>query len=76
MSSGYKDHIAGKGGKDETYTADGVALFCISGTSVHNNKVLQVDAVCSMWFLILKLFLFDIFQKSEFHVNQILYVNT
>ncbi|XP_047967411.1 villin-3-like [Salvia hispanica] len=47
MSSGYKDRIAEKGGKDETYTADGVALFCISGTSVHNNKAEQVDAVAT-----------------------------
>ncbi|KAL1569389.1 Villin-3 [Salvia divinorum] len=47
MSSGYKDRIAEKGGKDETYTGDGVALFCISGTSLHNNKALQVDAVAT-----------------------------
>ncbi|KAM7505452.1 hypothetical protein LguiB_004356 [Lonicera macranthoides] len=43
LSSGYKDHIADKGLKDETYTSDNVALIRISGTSVHNNKALQVD---------------------------------
>lgn len=48
MSSGYKDHIAQKGVKDETYTGDGVALFRISGTSQHNSKAIQVDAVCSL----------------------------
>lgn len=48
MSSGYKNHIAEKGVNDETYTGDGVALFCISGTSLHNNKAVQVDAVCSL----------------------------
>lgn len=30
---------------DETYTEDCVALFRLSGTSVHNNKTVQVDAV-------------------------------
>ncbi|XWS59111.1 hypothetical protein CRYUN_Cryun08bG0094200 [Craigia yunnanensis] len=45
LSTGYKKSIADKGLTDETYTADCVALFRISGTSVHNNKTLQVDAV-------------------------------
>ncbi|KAG8367888.1 hypothetical protein BUALT_Bualt16G0119400 [Buddleja alternifolia] len=45
MSSGYKNYIADKGLNDETYTADGVALICISGTSLHNNKAVQVEAV-------------------------------
>ncbi|XP_057770352.1 villin-2-like [Salvia miltiorrhiza] len=47
MSSGYKDRIAERGVNDETYTGDGVALFRISGTSLHNNKALQVDAVAT-----------------------------
>ncbi|XWS66337.1 hypothetical protein CRYUN_Cryun05aG0191000 [Craigia yunnanensis] len=47
LSTGYKKSIADKGLTDETYTADCVALFRISGTSVHNNKVLQVDAVAT-----------------------------
>ncbi|CAK9183963.1 unnamed protein product [Ilex paraguariensis] len=44
MSSGYKHYIADKGLNDETYTTDCVALIRISGTSVHNNKVVQVNA--------------------------------
>lgn len=39
---------------DETYSADSVALIQISGTSTHNNKAVQVDAVCQsifLWFL-------------------------
>ncbi|GFY80564.1 villin 3 [Actinidia rufa] len=47
MSSGYKNYIADKGLNDETYTADCVALIRISGTSVHNNKVEQIDAVAT-----------------------------
>ncbi|XVE95939.1 hypothetical protein REPUB_Repub02eG0178700 [Reevesia pubescens] len=47
LSTGYKESIADKGLTDETYTADCVALFRISGTSVHNNKALQVDAVAT-----------------------------
>uniref|UniRef100_A0A2N9IF71 Gelsolin-like domain-containing protein n=1 Tax=Fagus sylvatica TaxID=28930 RepID=A0A2N9IF71_FAGSY len=49
LSSGYKKFIADKGLTDETYTADSVALIQISGTSIHNNKAVQVDAVCSHW---------------------------
>ena len=45
MSSGFKKKIADKDGKDATYTFDGIALFRVSGSSVHNNKVLQVDVV-------------------------------
>lgn len=48
MSSGYKDHIAQKGIKDETYAGDGAALFRISGTSQHSSKAIQVDTVCSL----------------------------
>ncbi|KAH0759809.1 hypothetical protein KY290_023302 [Solanum tuberosum] len=47
LSSGYKNYIADKGLNDETYTADSVALIRFSGTSVHNNKAVQVDAVPS-----------------------------
>ncbi|XP_019154980.1 PREDICTED: villin-2-like [Ipomoea nil] len=43
LSSGYK----AKGGKDETYTPESLALIQISGTSVHNNKVVQVDTVAT-----------------------------
>lgn len=46
LSSGYKKLIADKGLPDETYTAESIALIRISGTSIHNNKALQVDAVC------------------------------
>lgn len=45
ISSGYQKCVEEKGLKDETYSGDGIALFRISGTSIHNNKVLQVDAV-------------------------------
>ncbi|XP_039022976.1 villin-2-like isoform X2 [Hibiscus syriacus] len=47
QSTGYKKSIEDKGLTDETYTADCVALFQISGTAVHNNKALQVDAVAT-----------------------------
>ncbi|RDX72501.1 Villin-2, partial [Mucuna pruriens] len=47
LSSGYKNLIADKDVPDETYTVEGVALIRISGTSIHNNKSLQVDAVPS-----------------------------
>lgn len=47
ISSGYKNCIADKGLNDETYTSDCVALIQISGTSVHNNKAVQVDAVAT-----------------------------
>ncbi|KZV27320.1 villin-3 [Dorcoceras hygrometricum] len=47
ISSGYKNYIADRGLNDETYTADGVALMRISGTSLHNNKVIQVEAVAT-----------------------------
>ncbi|XP_038988756.1 villin-2 isoform X1 [Phoenix dactylifera] len=45
ISSGYKKFIAEKNLNDETYTSDGIALIRVSGTSVHNNKAVQVDAV-------------------------------
>ncbi|KAI4348687.1 hypothetical protein L6164_009380 [Bauhinia variegata] len=47
LSSGYKTFIEEKGLADETYTAESVALIRISGTSVHNNKAVQVDAVAT-----------------------------
>ncbi|XP_075109954.1 villin-2 [Nicotiana tabacum] len=47
LSSGYKNYISDKGLNDETYTADSVALIRLSGTSVHNNKAVQVDVVAT-----------------------------
>ncbi|KAL5995249.1 Caps the barbed end of actin filaments and is able to sever them in a calcium-dependent manner [Asimina triloba] len=47
LSSGYKTSLEEKGLNDETYNADGVALIQVSGTSVHNNKAVQVDAEMS-----------------------------
>ncbi|CAL9047259.1 unnamed protein product [Musa banksii] len=47
ISSGYKKFIADKNLNDETYTSDGIALIQVSGTSVHNNKAVQVDAVAT-----------------------------
>ncbi|WOH06479.1 hypothetical protein DCAR_0625907 [Daucus carota subsp. sativus] len=47
ISSGYKNYIADKGLNDETYNADCVALIEISGTAVHHNKAVQVDAVAT-----------------------------
>ncbi|KAK1294310.1 Villin-2 [Acorus calamus] len=47
VSSGYKKFITEKGLNDETYTADSVALIRISGTSAHNDKAVQVDAVAT-----------------------------
>ncbi|KAF9593278.1 hypothetical protein IFM89_021034 [Coptis chinensis] len=47
ISSGYKKFIADKGVPDDTYTADGVALIRISGTSLHDNKTIQVDPVAT-----------------------------
>ncbi|KAM7524502.1 hypothetical protein LguiA_014404 [Lonicera macranthoides] len=47
ISSGYKNYVADKGLNDETYTTECIALIRISGTSVHNNKVVQVDAVAT-----------------------------
>ncbi|KAB5551782.1 hypothetical protein DKX38_009093 [Salix brachista] len=47
LSSGYKNSLAEKGLPDVTCTADSIALFRISGTSVHNNKAVQVEAVAT-----------------------------
>ncbi|XP_076943018.1 villin-2-like [Bidens hawaiensis] len=43
LSPGYKSYIAEKGLKDVTYSPDTSALIEIAGTSVHNNKALQID---------------------------------
>lgn len=45
ISFRYKKFIEEKGLKDATYSATGIALVQIIGTSTHNNKTLQVDAV-------------------------------
>lgn len=66
MSSGYKNYIADKGLNDETYTADSVALIQISGTSMHNNKAVQVDAVGSSTYLSLELLQCVAFQLLSF----------
>ncbi|KAL1185879.1 hypothetical protein V6Z11_A01G141000 [Gossypium hirsutum] len=47
ISAGYRKSIEEKGLTDETYTADSVALFQISGNSMHNIKAQQVDAVAT-----------------------------
>ncbi|XP_022967706.1 villin-2-like [Cucurbita maxima] len=47
VSAGYKKWIAEKGLADETYSADNISLIEISGTSVHNNKAVQVDQVAT-----------------------------
>ncbi|XP_074276815.1 villin-2-like isoform X1 [Silene latifolia] len=47
LSSGYRKFVEEKGLADETYSDDGVALIEISGTSLHNNKAIQVDGVAS-----------------------------
>ncbi|WOK96048.1 villin-2-like isoform X1 [Canna indica] len=47
ISLGYKKFIADKNLNDETYTSDGIALIQVTGTSVHNNKAVQVDAVAT-----------------------------
>ncbi|URD82052.1 Villin headpiece domain, partial [Musa troglodytarum] len=47
ISSGYKKFLADKNLNDETYTSDSIALIQVSGTSVHNNKAVQVDAVAA-----------------------------
>ncbi|XP_068661853.1 villin-2-like [Aristolochia californica] len=47
LSSGYKKSVEERALTDETYTADSVVLIRISGASVHNSKVVQVDAVAT-----------------------------
>ncbi|XP_074320488.1 villin-2 [Silene latifolia] len=47
LSSGYKKLVEEKGLADDTYSVDGVALIEISGTSLHNNKAIQVAGVAA-----------------------------
>ncbi|XP_039849026.1 villin-2-like [Panicum virgatum] len=47
IGSGYKKLVEEKGVTGETYSSEGIALFRVSGTSTHNNKILQVDAVAT-----------------------------
>ncbi|RZC83466.1 hypothetical protein C5167_046252 [Papaver somniferum] len=47
ISSGYRKSIEDKGVNDDSYSTDGVALIRIAGTSLHNNKAVQVDTVAS-----------------------------
>nr|ACR35067.1 unknown [Zea mays] len=49
IGSGYKKLIEEKGATGETYTTEGIALIRVSGTSIHNNKTLQVDTVALPW---------------------------
>ncbi|CAD5326081.1 unnamed protein product [Arabidopsis thaliana] len=47
LSSGYKNSMTEKGSSGETYTPESIALIQVSGTGVHNNKALQVEAVAT-----------------------------
>ncbi|XP_031398722.1 villin-3 isoform X2 [Punica granatum] len=47
LSSGYKKHVEESGLTEDTYTQECIALIKISGTSIHNNKAMQVDAVAT-----------------------------
>ncbi|XP_010545843.1 PREDICTED: villin-3-like [Tarenaya hassleriana] len=48
LSSGYKNSGAEKGSpEEEAYTSDSIALIQVSGTGVHNNKALQVEAIAT-----------------------------
>ncbi|CAM0885118.1 unnamed protein product [Alopecurus aequalis] len=47
ISSGYKKIADEKGVGSGTYSAEGIALFQISGTAIHNNKTLQVDSLAT-----------------------------
>ncbi|KAJ6809051.1 villin-2 [Iris pallida] len=47
ISSGYKNYMTEKGLTDDTYSPNGIALIQVSGTSVYNNKAVQVDAVAT-----------------------------
>ncbi|KAL9254368.1 Villin-2-like protein [Drosera capensis] len=47
VSSSYKKFLEGGGLNDETYSSDGIALIRVSGTSLHNNKAVQVDTVAT-----------------------------
>ncbi|XP_021836754.1 villin-4 isoform X2 [Spinacia oleracea] len=47
LSEGYKKYIAEKEIPDDTYTADGVALFRVQGSGPDNMQAIQVDPVPS-----------------------------
>ncbi|PKA55391.1 Villin-2 [Apostasia shenzhenica] len=47
VSTGYKKLISDNNLNDETYHTESIALIRISGTSVYNNKAIQVDAVAT-----------------------------
>ncbi|VVB06037.1 unnamed protein product [Arabis nemorensis] len=47
LSSGYKNSLTEKGSPDETYSPESIALIQVSGTGVHNNQALQVEAVAT-----------------------------
>ncbi|XP_074574968.1 villin-2-like [Curcuma longa] len=47
ISSGYKKFLTENNINDETYTSDSIALIQVSGTSAHNSKSIQVDAVAT-----------------------------
>ncbi|XP_072995561.1 villin-2-like [Typha latifolia] len=47
ISSGYKKSIVDMNLNDDTFTSDSLALIQVSGTSAHNNKAVQVDAVAT-----------------------------
>ncbi|VAH85352.1 unnamed protein product [Triticum turgidum subsp. durum] len=44
ISSGYKKITEEKGAASGSYSPEGIALFRVSGTAIHNNKTLHVDA--------------------------------
>jgi len=47
ISSGYTKIVEEKGAGSGTYSPEGIALFRVSGTAIHNNKTLQVDALAT-----------------------------
>ncbi|KAM0930039.1 hypothetical protein ACQ4PT_001217 [Festuca glaucescens] len=47
ISSGYKTIADEKGVGSGTYSAEGIAVFRISGTAIHSNKTLQVDSLAT-----------------------------
>ncbi|XP_044978457.1 villin-2-like isoform X1 [Hordeum vulgare subsp. vulgare] len=47
IGSGYKKITEEKGATSGTYSPEGIALFRVSGTAIHNNKTLHVDALAT-----------------------------
>ncbi|VAH69286.1 unnamed protein product [Triticum turgidum subsp. durum] len=47
ISSGYKKITEEKGAASGTYSPEGIALLRVSGTAIHNNKTLHVDALAT-----------------------------